>query len=452
MGFEFRDGSECQGVRAAASLNARLHEAAFRAHVPLKAIFELTKRCNLDCLHCYIAGDRSELPTTRWLALVDELAASGCMTIDLSGGELTLRDDWLTIARRVREKRITLTVLTNGTLLTDSQVDELAGLKPAVVAISLYGATPAVHDQITGVMGSFENSVRALRTLRRAGIRCRVSSVLMNENFSEFPGIISLASDLGCSFVFDPTVAPRQDGRLDVLSHRVSVSRLKEFYSHVLLEGRTREYMNENFSEFPGIISLASDLGCSFVFDPTVAPLQDGRLDVLSHRVSVSRLKEFYSHVLLEGRTREYEVARQDLVPRSAKGPCGAGFTLAYVQANGLVNPCVGLEPAFGSVAEETFPDVWRSPTAARFRESAIRVTGKCAACEVAGACTTRCPRLAQAEDGDMTGPSSRACEVTRMVLEWRQELDTYSASGMRSRDGVAGAAHGALRSALNRG
>jgi len=388
MGFEFRDGSECQGVRAAASLNARLHEAAFRAHVPLKAIFELTKRCNLDCLHCYIAGDRNELPTTRWLALVDELAASGCMTIDLSGGELTLRDDWLTIARRVREKRITLTVLTNGTLLTDSQVDELAGLKPAVVAISLYGATPTVHDQITGVMGSFENSVRALRTLRRAGISCRVSSVLMNENFSEFPGIIS----------------------------------------------------------------LASDLGCSFVFDPTVAPLQDGRLDVLSHRVSVSRLKEFYSHVLLEGRTREYEVARQDLVPRSAKGPCGAGFTLAYVQANGLVNPCVGLEPAFGSVAEETFPDVWRSPTAARFRESAIRVTGKCAACEVAGACTTRCPRLAQAEDGDMTGPSSRACEVTRMVLEWRQELDTYSASGMRSRDGVAGAAHGALRSALNRG
>jgi len=237
-------------------------------------------------------------------------------------------------------------------------------------------------------MGSFENSVRALRTLRRAGIRCRVSSVLMNENFSEFPGIISLASDLGCSFVFDPTVAPRQDGRLDVLSHRVSVSRLREFYSHVLLEGRTREY----------------------------------------------------------------EVARQELVPRSAKGPCGAGFTLAYVQANGLVNPCVGLEPAFGSVAEETFGDVWRSPTAARFRESAIRVTGKCATCEVAGACTTRCPRLAQAEDGDMTGPSSRACELTRMVLDWRQELDTYSTSGIGSRDGAAGAVRGAPQSVLNRG
>ena len=200
-------------------------------------LLEITKRCNLRCYHCYVAGPTGdELGTERILALLDEFAGEGCISVTLTGGEVGLRDDFLTIARGVKQHRMTLNVLTNGTAFRDEDLDELAALKPASVSVSIYGSTPAGHEKVTGVAGSFARSLATVRRLRERGVRCNIRSVLMRENFDDFTNIASLAGDMGCDYRFDPTVAPRADGDGDVLEHRVSGKELRDFYLHTLFE------------------------------------------------------------------------------------------------------------------------------------------------------------------------------------------------------------------------
>ena len=150
-----------------------------------------------------------ELPTSAWLRVVDDLAAAGCMSVALTGGEVALRDDWLRIAAAIRERDMMLSVLTNGTLLDEATIDALATLRPVRVSVSLYGATPAVHEAVTGVPGSFEATARAMRGLRERGLRVRAGILQMRENFDELEATRELALSLGCEPVVDFTVAPR---------------------------------------------------------------------------------------------------------------------------------------------------------------------------------------------------------------------------------------------------
>lgn len=335
----------------------RLLDLARRHTVPLFAHLELTKRCNLACVHCYVAGGLSELCADRWVALIDELAAAGCLGVTLTGGEICLCADWQSIATRVHERRMLLTVLTNGTLLTDEDCGFLSGLRPRRVAISLYGAVAEMHDAITGVQGSHARAVDGIRMLKAHGVRCQISSVLMRENLSEFSEIIRLAKELDCEFRFDPTVGPRADGDVSVLEHRVPASDLRTFYSDPDIRAR-------------------SAIG-----------------------------------VLLASEARRSR-------PRRAIRACAAGFSSVTVDADGLVRACMGLEPVFGSIAVAPFAEVWTGAVASGFREAASAPLIECGNCELSGYCSTRCPRMALAEDGDLLGPSTRACEVAGVLRE----------------------------------
>ena len=346
--------------RAAHPLRDRLHARAYEKHLLLRVLFEITKRCNLRCYHCYVAGPTDELGTERILTLLDEFAAEGCMNVTLTGGEVGLRNDFLTIARGVKQRRMTLSVLTNGTLFDKEQLDELASLKPHAVNVSIYGGTAAGHEKVTGVPGSFARSLATVKYLNERGARCNIHTVLMRGNFDDFPKIAALAKDMGCDYRFDPTVAPRADGDGSVLAHRVSGEQLRDFYLHTLLRDRTRE----------------------------------GRL------------------VDLVGE-----------VPSRPAANCSAGITLAYVESTGDVYSCMGFPPALGNVADAPFAEVWHGPEAAAHRRAMSGPLPVCSRCDLLGYCTVRCPRLAVAEDGDVSGPSRRACELAGVVKELRTVL-----------------------------
>jgi radical SAM protein with 4Fe4S-binding SPASM domain len=346
---------------AGPSLRDRLRSAAAAHSIPLKVEIELTKRCNLRCVHCYAATAvaQPEVETRRWLQVVDELAELGCLGVVLTGGEITLRSDFLEVARRVRERRMALSVLTNGTPVSDEQLDELARLK-AGVGVSIYGATAATHDLVTGVPGSFDRAVRTLEGLRLRGIRRVLHTVLMTENIDEFSDIVQLAETLDCRYLFDPSVVPRADG---------------------------------------------SD-------------------DVLVHRVGGDRLREFYAHSALFNKTREGRIAREPGEPEGrVPGACAAGITAAFIEANGDVLPCMGFPPAFGNIVTGTFGEAWSGPIAQEHRRMMNQPLAVCGQCALLGYCTTHCPRLAYLETQDMTRPNSRACELAQMVRELRSEL-----------------------------
>jgi radical SAM protein with 4Fe4S-binding SPASM domain len=346
-------------------LRQRLRALAHERRIPLRAEIELTRRCNLRCRHCYLppAGEaRPEMAVHEVVRLLAELRGLGCISVILTGGEvLLLGEGFFTVAEAVRANDMVLSVITNGTLWDQGTAERLARLGASAVTVSLYAADAARHDAVTGVPGSFARTVAGGRALVAAGVRCHVSSLLMVDTIDGFRAVRDFASGLGCEVSFDPTVAPRCDGSLDVLRYRVPGERLLEFYRDEWVLPRTRE---------GALVSSATE-----------------------------------------------EVGQPGPVE---KRNCGAGFTSVFVDAHGDVLPCMGFPPPFGNVRSRPFAAVWRGAVAERQRRLLEEPLEECRACEVAAFCTTRCPRLALVEDGDVNGASRRACEMTSTVLRLR--------------------------------
>ena len=92
---------------------------------PHSVVWEITFACNMRCLHCGTSAGKKrpdELTTDEALRLIDELAELGTDNIALSGGEPLLREDWLLLARRIKERGMNPLMVTNGMAVTDKVV------------------------------------------------------------------------------------------------------------------------------------------------------------------------------------------------------------------------------------------------------------------------------------------------------------------------------------------
>jgi len=348
------------GGRTAVSVRETLYARAAARAIPVKAVLELTKRCNLRCYQCYVADPGEELTSVRVMGVLRELADEGCLGVTLTGGEVGIRADFLSVAEEVKRLRMQLSVLTNGTVFDDDTVRCLARLKPARVAVSFYGGTAAPHERVTGVPGSFDRAVHTVHQLRGLGVSCRLHGVLLKETCGEFAAIAGLAESMGCDWRFDPSVGPAEDGDLRVVDHRVPVEWLSDFFQHPMVKGRTREH-------------------------------------------AASR--------------------HEPALYRSRATTCGAGVTAVFIAADGDAFACMGFPPAFGSVVEHPFAEIWRGPVAEAHREAMRQPLAECDRCELLRYCTLRCPRIAKVEDGDVSGPSKRACDLAAVVRGWREQL-----------------------------
>ena len=140
---------------------ARLDEKIERLRVPLSGAIDLTHRCNLACVHCYLNNgarlgvSHRELDTRQWLRIIDEITAAGCLYLLVSGGEPFLRKDFSQIYRRMKESGLVITLFTNGTCITDDLLALFEDLPPHSMEITLYGATESSYQKITGSKAAF---------------------------------------------------------------------------------------------------------------------------------------------------------------------------------------------------------------------------------------------------------------------------------------------------------
>ncbi len=186
-----------------------------RARRPVSAMLELTRRCNLRCAHCYL-GDQAaqhrlrdrELGPATVQARLAEWAEAGCLYLLISGGEPMLRPDFPEIYRHARELGMVVTVYCNGTLVTEEIVALFRELPPRKVEISLYGATAAVHEAVTGVPGSHARAWEGIRRLQAAGIRVVLKTMLLTVNRHELEAMERQARELGVDFRHDAAVFP----------------------------------------------------------------------------------------------------------------------------------------------------------------------------------------------------------------------------------------------------
>ena len=170
-------------------LNARAYERC----IPLNVTLELTLRCNIRCTHCYNfdrdlprPASGAELSLAEIRALMDDLRAAGTLFLSLTGGEAMLHPEFWAIADEAASRGFALSVLTNGTLLTEAACDRLAAY-PSLWALSLsvYGARAETHDAVTQGAGSFERTMAGARRLRDRGVRLGLKFIVMRANAAE---------------------------------------------------------------------------------------------------------------------------------------------------------------------------------------------------------------------------------------------------------------------------
>ncbi|MFQ5746549.1 MAG: radical SAM protein [Gemmatimonadota bacterium] len=329
--------------------------------------WNLTRRCNLACAHCYIAaGDwhtgQEELDTAACVRIVHEIADlnPGTMLV-LSGGEPLVRPDLETLAAEASGRGCTVVVGTNGTELAPRRIESLRTAGVSGFAVSIDSLDARYHDRFRHGSGSLEATRNSVARLVAAELDVVVQMTITDGNRHELAKVAAWAADQGAMAfnVYFVVGTGRGSGLREMTPDR-NEEALREI---VALERAYRGHMLVRSKCMPQIMRLA------------VGEAPDSSL-------------------------RRY----------ATRCPCGLQY--CRITPDGKVTPCPYNPLEAGDLRRESFSDVWRdSPLFARLREELPG--GKCGVCEyreVCGGCRAR----AYARTGDlMAADESCAYEPT---------------------------------------
>ncbi|MEX2572190.1 MAG: radical SAM protein [Gemmatimonadota bacterium] len=329
-----------------------------QAHVPHVVAWNLTKRCNLACAHCYISAGswqaaEGELTTAECHRVVDEvLAESPAPMLILSGGEPLLRDDLEEIAAHASDGGATVVVGTNGTRLTDDRIASLMRSGVRGVAVSVDSLDARYHDRFRHGDGALADTLGAISRLREARLDFVVQSTLTRGNRAQLRDLVAWAAEAG------------------------AVS----FNLYFLVATGRGEKM-------PGLTPLEND-------------------EVLRELVDLQR--EYRGVMLIRSKCQPqlmrhvFESDRESpLLNYRTRCPCGLQY--CRITPEGQVTPCPYMPVVAGDLRTQSFGEIWHgSPVLTRIREGEL--AGKCGKCEYRGICGG-CRARAYAETDDFMGP-----------------------------------------------
>src|SRR6478752_440951 len=154
---------------------------------PFIAIWELTRACDLVCLHCRAEAckdrDPTELSTQEGKHLLDRLAAGGVPLVVLTGGDPAKRQDLVELVAHGTSRGLSMALTPSATpLVTDELIRQLAGAGLQRLAISIDGPNAAVHDGFRGVAGGFDCALHILETARSLGLSTQVNTSIHADN------------------------------------------------------------------------------------------------------------------------------------------------------------------------------------------------------------------------------------------------------------------------------
>lgn len=348
---------------------------------PYIVSWNLTRRCNLLCPHCYIDADRGspeELTREEAMFVIDELSyLNNRLMLVLSGGEPMLREDIYDIVRYSTQAGFITVMGSNGTLLTEDNLSALkeAGLKG--LGVSIDAPEPGGHDSFRGLAGAWELSVEALRTARGLGLETQMDVTLTDRNWQDTDGFIELGAALGAKAV--------------------------NFF-FLVCTGR----------------AMGTDIST-------------GHYEEALRRIAKSTMKERRLMVRARCAPHIYRVLHQEgfSIPEGTRG-CLAGRAYIRIDPEGNVTPCPYMPVVAGNVKDTSLAAIWEgAPEFRLMRDGAYR--GRCGDCEYAGICGG-CRARALSDRGDMMDedplctyePEGRDCvtpdEDFRSELRWEED------------------------------
>ena len=332
-------------------------------HVPRLIFWELTKECNLHCLHCRAEAESSsfegELPLEEILRVIDEIAAHYKPILVLTGGEPLYRKDIYQIASHARERGLKTALATNGTLIDANAARMIKDSGIQRVSISIDGSDAASHDGFRGIPGSFDRTLKGVSHLKSAGIEFQINTTISRRNVDQIDVILKLAETIGAKALHLFMLVPVGCGVEIAESEMIS----KERYEIVL------NWFYDKSKE------------TGLELKATCAPHY--------YRIIRQRARQ-------EGRKLSFETDGMAAVTRG----CLAGTGVCFISHRGDVQPCGYLPVSAGNVLERPFHEIWEDSDLFRSLRDLDNLSGKCGLCEYKTICAG-CRARAYYESGD---------------------------------------------------
>jgi heme d1 biosynthesis radical SAM protein NirJ len=337
-------------------------------------IWNLVRRCNLTCKHCYsISADKDfagELSTEEIFRVLEDLRAFRVPALILSGGEPLLRADIHDIGRRAKALGFYTALSSNGTLMDEAAVARIAEVDYDYVGVSLDGLG-ATHDRFRRLEGAFDRSLAGIRRCRDAGLKVGVRFTLTQDNFADLPGLLRLVETEGV--------------------HRF-------YFSHLNYAGRGNK--NRRDDAHHRMTREAMDL----LFDTCWDHQQRGlarEFTTGNNDADGPYLLQWLAH-RFEGDAELAATIRERLV---RWGGNASGQHVANIDNLGQVHAdTMWWHYNLGSVRERAFADIWQDtadPLMAGLKQRPRPVKGRCAACAHLAICNGNTRVRAQQTTGD---------------------------------------------------
>jgi heme d1 biosynthesis radical SAM protein NirJ len=320
-------------------------------------IWNLIRRCNLNCRHCYsISADvdfPGELSTDQVFAVMDDLRGFGVPALILSGGEPLLRPDIFEVSARAKAMGFYVGLSSNGTAMDAAMADRIAGIGYDYVGISLDGLE-ATHDRFRRQRGAFAASLAGVRHCRDRGLKVGLRFTITRDNAAELPALLDLAE----------------------------AERVHKFYlSHLNYAGRGNRNRGDDAEH--AMTRAAMDL----LFDRCWDQARHG----VEREVTTGNNDADGVYLLHWARRRMPERAERLRAQLLRWGGNSSGVNVANIDNLGNVHPdTMWWHHSLGNVKDRPFSEIWADlsePLLAGLRARPRAVTGRCGTCRHLAIC-----------------------------------------------------------------
>jgi len=320
-------------------------------------IWNLVRRCNLTCKHCYsISADKDfpgELSTDEVFTVMDDLKAFHVPVLILSGGEPLLRSDIYDIAQRAKAMGFYVGLSSNGTLIDEHNIDRIAAIGFDYVGVSLDGIKDT-HDRFRRKEGAYEASLHGIRLCRDKGIKVGIRFTLTQDNAQDLPGLLQLMEN----------------------------EQLDKFYlSHLNYAGRGNKNRKDD------VVHQTTRQAMDLLFDTCWRYQQQGR-----HKEFVTGNNDADGVYLLFWIRKHFPEMEVHMRAKLAQwGGNSSGVNIANIDNLGNVHPdTFWWNYNLGNVKQRPFSEIWpdtADPLMAGLKASPRPVKGRCGACSYFDIC-----------------------------------------------------------------
>lgn len=352
-------------------LFTKLLIGSLKKRVPFTGIFELTPRCNLTCVMCYINQPAThphaianEFSAKEWIRMGEQARDAGMLRLLLTGGEVFLRKDFREIYEALSGMGFLIQIFTNGTLITPEIAKWLGKTPPSQIGVTVYGASPETYAQVCGNGNAYHLAMRGIDLLVAEGMKPDFRMTIVKKNIEDFDRLLAYADNRNLIFSKGFLLCQRRDGCSD---------------------GPVRERLSPQ--------------------------------DIIDF-IQANTIPEQVTDAPEDSLTKEAILRDQEGIEinKSNKKPvfCGAGYDSFWLTWHGRMTFCGDIEAPYSLPFRDGFQKAWED---LKQIVDSVPFCEECEKCEYQNECVA-CPGRLMNETGSFSKPAPYHCECAKLAKE----------------------------------